>query len=174
MTEIRKVITQGQRMVSDDPNITISTLLGSCVACCLWDPVVQAGGMNHMLIAKRVINDTQSALAGVNEMELLINDLQKLGAIRERLQAKVFGGARMVSGLSDIGPANCAFTLEFLARENINCVAQSLGGETARQLLFRPSNGTVRQRIQRADVLPAPVLIPTPQTEPEGNGLELL
>lgn len=172
MSEVKSVITQGQRLVSDDPNVAISTLLGSCVACCLWDPLVQAGGMNHMLIAGRVTGETQAALAGVNELELLINDLLKLGAMRNRLKAKVFGGAQMVSGLSDIGAANAAFTLEFLARENIECQAQSLGGDSARNLVFWPCTGAVRQRMQRMDVQPEPVVPPTPEIS--GNGLELL
>lgn len=171
MREHRKVITQGQHLVSDHQEVSISTLLGSCVACCLWDPVVKAGGMNHMLIASRTISSAQSALVGVNEMELLINDLLKLGAQRHRLKAKVFGGAQMVSGLSEIGPANSAFTLEFLARENIECVAQSLGGQSARQLVFWPHSGAVRQRMQKT----GPDQVVLPEAAPAtGNGLELL
>jgi chemotaxis protein CheD len=172
VSEVKRVITQGQRLVSDDPNLAISTLLGSCVACCLWDPVVRAGGMNHMLIAGRVTGETQAALAGVNELELLINDLLKLGAMRNRLKAKVFGGAQMVSGLSDIGASNAAFTLEFLERENIECQAQSLGGDSARNLVFWPCTGAVRQRMQRMDTQPEPIVAPA--AEMTGNGLELL
>lgn len=172
MSEVKRVITQGQRLVSDDPNLAISTLLGSCVACCLWDPVVRAGSMNHMLIAGRVTGETQAALAGVNELELLINDLLKLGAMRNRLKAKVFGGAQMVSGLSDIGASNAAFTLEFLERENIECQAQSLGGDSARNLVFWPCTGAVRQRMQRMDTQPEPIVAPA--AEVTGNGLELL
>ena len=112
MTELRKVITQGEQAVSSDPNLVITTLLGSCVSCCLWDPVARVGGANHMLVTQ--LNDTRalSNMSGVNAMELLINAVQKAGGIRARLIAKVFGGARMVAGLSCIGQSNAAFTLD--------------------------------------------------------------
>jgi chemotaxis protein CheD len=166
----RLVITQGEHAVSQDREAVITTVLGSCVACCLWDPLAAAGGMNHMLLAGRAERgNAWSDLAGVNAMELLINDLLKLGAARDRLQAKVFGGARMVSGLSDIGEANAAFTLEFLARENIACVGKSLGGEQARRLEFWPATGIARQKSVRQAAPPPPPRPPAPA----GNELEL-
>ncbi|MGJ8627919.1 MAG: chemotaxis protein CheD [Sulfitobacter sp.] len=143
------LITQGEFAISDDPNVTISTLLGSCVACCLWDPVAQVGGMNHMLITSRTQRDARCDAAGVHAMELLINDLLKWGARRDRLMAKAFGGAQMVSGLSGIGAANCAFTLDYLERESIPCVSQSLGNDYARQLKFWPVTGAARQKVVR-------------------------
>ena len=69
-------------------------------------------------------------------MELLINDILKLGARRDRLTAKAFGGASMVEGLSDIGQANCDFTTDFLEREGISCQGKSLGGDYARHVMF--------------------------------------
>ncbi len=163
------VITQGEHRVSADPQVQITTLLGSCVACCLWDPLAAVGGMNHILLASTSRNATQSDLAGINAMELLINDLLKLGARRERLQAKLFGGAQMVNGLSDIGRANCAFAVGFLKQEDIPCVAQSLGGQFARQIVFTPTTGALRAKTTRGrmpDVPRQPVV-------PAGNGLEL-
>ncbi|MEW9921882.1 chemotaxis protein CheD [Marimonas sp. MJW-29] len=165
----RIVITQGEHCTSADPDATISTLLGSCVACCLWDPVARVGGMNHMLLAVHPKGGIQSeSLSGVNAMELLINDLLKLGAMRHRLMAKAFGGARMISGLSDIGPANCAFAKAYLEREGIECVSESLGGELARHVVFVPTTGVARVKVQRGAPEIAPV-VPTPV----GNGLEL-
>jgi len=166
------VITQGQHAVSADPEITISTVLGSCVACCLWDRISGLGGMNHMLLAQRQQNNLSCDMAGVNAMELLINDLLKLGARRDRLQAKVFGGAQMVSGLSDIGAANASFTLGFLERESIPCTAQSLGGTAARQVRFWPASGIVRQKITRDSGIQERSQQPVPSVQ--GNGLELL
>tara|TARA_R110002049_G_scaffold23545_9_gene83601 strand:- start:28631 stop:29149 length:519 start_codon:yes stop_codon:yes gene_type:complete len=171
MTENRVVITQGEHSVSADPDIAISTLLGSCVACCLWDPLVGVGGMNHMLLTNSTQANGHCDMAGVNAMELLINDLLKLGARRDRLLAKAFGGAQMVSGLSVIGATNCTFTIEFLAREGIECVAQSLGGTSARQLLFWPSTGAARQKITRHETVAEPRV--APPVTPVGNGLEL-
>ncbi len=104
-------------------------------------------------------------------MELLINDVLKLGARRERLRAKAFGGARMISGLSDIGESNSAFTLEFLEKEGITCEGHSLGGTSARHIKFWPASGRVMQKVSRdADV--EPVALPV-SSEIEGNDLEL-
>lgn len=164
-----QVITQGEFSVSADPQATISTLLGSCVACCVWDPLAAVGGMNHILLASTSRNDVKCDRLGVNAMELLINELLKLGARRERLLAKAFGGAQMINGLSDIGPANCAFATEYLARENIKCIAKSLGGTAARQVVFTPFTGAVRVKV-RGIAAPEPI-----QTAPrtKGNDLEL-
>lgn len=167
---LRAVITQGEHLVSSDPHLTISTLLGSCVACCLWDAERGVGGMNHMLLTQHHVS--VHAFTGVNSMELLINDLLKQGARRTHLQAKAFGGAQMVSGLSDIGPANCAFILNFLAAESIPCVSQSLGGDAARHLLFSPTTGAVKMKMQKDVALKEPS-IPTEDVAPVGNGLEL-
>lgn len=168
----RIVITQGSYAVSADPNDEISTLLGSCVSCCLWDSAVGVGGMNHMLLSRRRIDDGLCDLSGVNAMELVINDMIKLGAQRHRLVAKVFGGAQMVRGLSDIGNENVSFTLSFLEAEGINCLGKSVGGETARQLLFVPATGVVRQRlVQDSVVEERPVVAPIADA---GNDLELL
>ncbi|MEL7099129.1 MAG: chemotaxis protein CheD [Pseudomonadota bacterium] len=140
-------ITQGEHAVSADRDAVITTLLGSCVACCLWDPEARIGGMNHMLLSARGSADATCNLAGVNAMELLINDLIKLGARRDNLHGKAFGGARMIKGLSDIGAANASFALDFLEREGIACEGHSLGGEKARMLKFWPSSGRVLQKI---------------------------
>lgn len=165
----RAVITQGEHLVSADPHLIISTLLGSCVACCLWDDGMRIGGMNHMLLTRH--GTSVERFAGVNAMELLINDLLKLGARRSYLKAKAFGGAQMVSGLSDIGPANCAFILDFLQAEEIPCLSQSLGGGAARQLLFTPSTGAVKMKMQKDASLTE--VLTQPVSMPERNGLEL-
>lgn len=173
MADVRKSITQGEMAVESAANVCISTLLGSCVACCLWDPVRRVGGLNHMLLAGRSTDRTASQLAGINEMELLVNAMIKQGAARDRLVGKVFGGARMVSGLSNVGEANGRFTLEYLEREGIPCLSHSLGGESARHLLFWPESGVARQKFARDTPLPeesAPVRMPV---VPQGNGVDL-
>ena len=173
MNETRMVITQGEHAVSDDPNVVVSTLLGSCVSCCLWDSYAQVGGINHMLHAQLDDARSSSNVSGVNSMELLINDILKKGGARARLTAKVFGGAQMVQGLSEIGLANAQFTLEFLARENIVCVSKSLGGQQARHLLFRPATGIARQRYVRQAGESAAAVLNLPHSS-SGNGMELL
>lgn len=153
MVERRIAITQGEIAIESDPEVCISTLLGSCVACCLWDPQMKLGGVNHMLLAGRMTKQMDT-LVGINELELLINGLIKKGAKRSRLVAKVFGGARMFGGLSDIGMDNGRFTLEYLAREEIPCHGHSLGGTSARHLLFWPSTGVARQKTVGDIVVP--------------------
>ncbi|MEM9969157.1 MAG: chemotaxis protein CheD [Pseudomonadota bacterium] len=161
------VITQGEYATGGDPEVSISTLLGSCVACCYWDPIARVGGMNHILLAARTRQAAHCDQAGVNAMELLINALLKKGALRGRLQAKLFGGAQMISGLSDIGATNCAFALDYLERENIPCISQSLGGDKARHLIFWPSTGSVKLKIQHGTFPPVKEAVET------GNALEL-
>ncbi len=120
-----------------------------------------------MLLAVADTNNGMCNLAGINAMEVLINDIVKLGGIRSRLQGKVFGGARMVSGLSDIGKTNAEFAIEFLKNEGISCIGTSVGGTQARNLKFWPSTGRVLQRVTGAKVEEQ-----KPQVE-EGNDLEL-
>ena len=171
MTGQRLHITQGQHAVGDTPDTVIVTLLGSCVSCCIWDEVAGVGGMNHMLLTVGGRRTGACSLAGINAMELLINDILKLGGERPRLRAKAFGGATMVTGLSDVGPLNSTFTLEYLAQEGIDCLGHSLGGTLARNIMFWPATGRVLQKISRdARIDPA---LPAPPETP-GNGIELL
>lgn len=166
----RKIITQGEHYVSAEPDLAISTILGSCVACCLWDPVAKVGGMNHILLAssRHGSSDAPDAM-GVNAMEMMINEMLKIGASRNRLKAKAFGGAQMISGLSEIGPANCTFARNFLHNEAIECVSESLGGTKARQVLFFPATGAARMKQRQDEVVEAPSIA----VQPAGNGLEL-
>ncbi|MBY5932608.1 chemotaxis protein CheD [Tateyamaria omphalii] len=169
MTDQSLHITQGEHATGTGPHIVISTLLGSCVACCLWDPVSRVGGMNHMLLAHAAGRDARRTLSGINAMELLINDLVKLGADRSRLCAKVFGGARMVTGLSDIGAQNVQFTLDYLAQEEIPLITHSLGGNLARNIRFWPGSGRAMQKMTDTAVRDTEATLPIPA----GNGLEL-
>jgi chemotaxis protein CheD len=97
------VITQGEFAVGDSPDMVISTILGSCVAVCLRDPILRIGGMNHILLPNAAGGRIGAVSFGASDMERLMNALLKRGAMRSRLEAKVFGGAAVVSGLSDIG-----------------------------------------------------------------------
>ena len=163
-------ITQGEFAVANNAKKVITTILGSCVSCCLWDPVARVGGMNHMLLTVTSDENGKCNLAGINAMELLINDILKLGGRRDRLRAKAFGGARMVDGLSDIGQLNADFTLDFLEREGIACDSNSLGGSTARHIMFWPTSGRAMQKIRHQDDLAEEQPV---KTFSGGNDLEL-
>ena len=143
-------IVQGEYHVSAAPDLAITTLLGSCVAACISDPVARVGGMNHFLLPGNDVTSPLTARHGVHLMELLINGLLKLGAARHRLEAKLFGGARMMNVSGEFGAANARFAQEFLRREGIAITGGSLGGEAGRRIQFWPATGRVRQMLVRA------------------------
>jgi chemotaxis protein CheD len=141
--EHRILVVQGEYVVTDDPTAVLVTLLGSCVAACLRDPVAGVGGLNHFLLPGDD-NHSNQMRRGVHAMELLVNGLLARGARRDRLEAKLFGGARMVSGLTDVGRQNALFAERFLQREGIALVSSSLGGDRARRIQYWPVSGRVR------------------------------
>ncbi len=164
-------IVQGELATSASSDVVITTLLGSCVSCCLWDPVAKVGGMNHMLLTVRSARNSVGNLLGINAMELLINSVIKLGATRDNLRAKAFGGSSMVAGLSDIGRENAEFTLRYLEKEEIYCENHSFGGSCARNLRFWPTTGRVQQRLASDAQTDDRLLMSSGATD--GNGLEL-
>lgn len=136
-------VIQGEHVVSDRPDLVLTTVLGSCVAACLHDPVRRVGGMNHFLLPDMPgARDIRYASAA---MEQLVNSLLKMGGRRDRLVAKLFGGARMIKGLPDIGHRNGEAALAFLKGEGIGVSAQSLGGMQARRVRFWPETGRAQQ-----------------------------
>jgi chemotaxis protein CheD len=127
----------------------IVTVLGSCVAVCLRDKISRFGGMNHFLLPNDGSNEsgllTESARYGVYAMEILINQLLKLGAQRHRLEAKVFGGGNVMRGLTlnNVGQRNAEFVLDYLHNESIPVIAQDLLGEYPRKIYFFSDTGKV-------------------------------
>ncbi len=128
----------------------IVTVLGSCVSACLLDPVGLVGGMNHFMLPEdrsREVKDAFfSARYGVAAMELLINELLRLGARKDRLVAKVFGGGRVMKGMSDVGARNTEFVRTFLSQEGIPIWSEDLGDNYARKVYFFPHTGQVLMR----------------------------
>jgi chemotaxis protein CheD len=128
-------------------DMMIVTVLGSCVAACLWDPVKRIGGMNHFMLpgSAQAGAGSDAARMGVYAMELLINRLLKLGAERSRLVAKVFGGASVLEGMDvlNIGNQNSAFVLDFLKEEGIAVGAQDLYDVCPRKVYFFLQSGKV-------------------------------
>lgn len=143
-------VVQGEYRVIDDARVVLTTILGSCVATCIWDEVAGVGGMNHFLLPGNEGGSSDHVKYGVNAMELLINGLLKQGASRARLRAKLFGGAHVVQSLGDIGAKNATFATQFLALERIPCVGQSLGGFQARRVRFWPTSGRASQLLLEA------------------------
>jgi chemotaxis protein CheD len=132
-------------------NTMIVTVLGSCVSACIRDPIAGISGMNHFLLPANADEenfDSESARYGVFAMEILINHMMKLGAQRNRLEAKVFGGANVLKGFTSIsvGQKNSAFVQEYLEAEKIRVVATDLLGEFPRKLYQFPETGEVKVR----------------------------
>lgn len=151
---VRLTIVQGDAKASADPRVEMSTILGSCVATCLFDPVAHIGGMNHFLLAEppaHVRRETFDSDYGLFLMELLINEMLGLGAIKSRMRARLYGGANLNPDLSPIGTANAAFARQFLEREGIPKVFEDLEGTQARRIQLRPATGLVRARLVAAD-----------------------
>lgn len=156
-TDHREKVThviQGEFRISNDPHEVLSTLLGSCVATCLFDPIAGIGGMNHFLLPGRANENEKEFRYGLYAMELLINALLKAGAQKQRLEAKLFGGAMMHDGLGQIGESNGAFALDYLRSEEIRCVSSSLGGVQARKIRFTPATGKAQQMLLEQEDMP--------------------
>ena len=140
-------INIGEYLASDKPLI-IHTILGSCVAVCLYDLKNQIGGMNHILLPGRPSLDEYdpSARYGINAMELLINRIMRLGGDRRHLRAKIFGGANVISAISEeysMGKKNSDFVIEFLTNEKIKIVNMDIGGKQTRKIYFHTDTGDV-------------------------------
>lgn len=129
-------------------DLVIVTVLGSCVSVCLYDPVNLIGGMNHFMLPGNESDSrpvSVSARYGVYAMEMLTNQLLKLGAERQQLVAKVFGGAHVLStcSVANIGHRNAEFVMHYLTTEGIPVTASSLLGEMPRKVYFFPQRDKV-------------------------------
>lgn len=160
----RITVAQGETQVSDQPDVVLTTVLGSCIAACFYDPVTRVGGINHYLLAEGHASDTASMQRyGVYAMEVLINAMLAMGASRARLKARIFGGATMRRGFRDIGGDNIAFARRFLKDERIALVGEDVGGTGARRVEFRAALGLARCRVvSDAPVTPIVPVRPAP------------
>lgn len=144
----RIAIVQGEHAVVAEPHVIVSTVLGSCIAVCLQDPVARVGGMNHFLLGEPVggheVGPHDMQRYGVHAMEMLINAMMARGAVRERLRAHLYGGANIVAGLGSIGTHNAAFARRFCRTEGISIAHEDVGGSFARRVEFLPYDGKSR------------------------------
>ena len=121
-------------------DILIMTTLGSCIAACLWDREARVGGMNHFMLPD---GDSDTGRYGSYAMELLINEMMKLGATRATMEAKVFGGGQVIDGMStmNIGERNTNFVIDYLKTERIPIMAKDVQGPYPRKVCFLPASG---------------------------------
>lgn len=154
-------VAQGQFIVGDGAELVLSTVLGSCVAACIYDPVAKVGGMNHFLLpdgkrdADAAPYEPGMALRyGSHAMELLVNGILQRGGASRRLQVKLFGGAKVVANLSDIGGFNATFAHDFVRSEGYMLVSEDLRGVAARRVQFWPGSGRARVSYLHPDHYP--------------------
>jgi chemotaxis protein CheD len=145
--------------------VDIKTLLGSCVAACLYDQTAKVAGLNHFLLAaprysrSMPFTATDAGRYGINAMELLINDMVKLGAMRSRLRAKVFGGASVLDieradRFLCVNEVNQRFIRDYLATERIPIMSEDLGGNLGRIIHFHSDSYRVFRRfIQKPETV---------------------
>lgn len=132
-------VLPGEYYVSSE-DLVVMTVLGSCIAACIWDGKARTGGMNHFMLPE---GEDGSGRYGSYAMELLINEMLKLGARRETMQAKVFGGGQVMAGFTtmNVGERNTKFVLDYLATERIPVVSQDVLDIHPRKVCFFPVTG---------------------------------
>jgi chemotaxis protein CheD len=124
-------------------DLLIMTTLGSCIAACLWDRHARVGGMNHFMLPEGTAGGIESGRYGSYAMELLINELMKRGATRSTLEAKVFGGGQVISGMNtmNVGERNTNFVLDYLKTERIPVLSKDVLDVYPRKVCFLPASG---------------------------------
>ena len=139
-------LVAGDFFVSKD-DVVVSTVLGSCIAVCLYSDFSPYCGMNHFMLPQpgerykneKDIMHTDSAFYGINSMEMMMNVLYKMGVKKDHLKAKVFGGGNVLkfdAAEATVGEKNVEFALRFLEAEKIPVTACSVGGDYARKVIF--------------------------------------
>lgn len=151
-------VHQGDCLVSDRDDVTLATVLGSCISACIYDRVAKVGGMNHFLLAEQSgsARDLYGASAryGAFAMEQLINSVLAKGSGRKgNLEIKVFGGGKISGALADVGATNAAFVRNFLSAEGYEIAGEDMGGTFARKVVFHPTTG--KAFVKRLDSMAA-------------------
>ena len=135
----------GELYAADEPTL-IYTLLGSCVAVCIYDKKNRIGGMNHIFLPSSNDKNDSSTRYGENAMKYLIKNICKLGGERRSLVAKAFGGGHVIPAISKesgIGPKIVDFVMNYLKKEKIEIIAHDFGGNKTRKVYFHTDTGMV-------------------------------
>ncbi|MCF2829447.1 chemoreceptor glutamine deamidase CheD [Pseudoalteromonas piscicida] len=138
-------VLPGEFYVSKQDEL-ISTVLGSCIAACVYDEKLGIGGMNHFMLPgakalREVHADDLNCRYGNWAMEYLINEVLKNGASRSNLKIKLFGGGKIISAMTDIGEGNIRFAQAYVEEESLNLISQDVGGPWPRKVIFHPQSG---------------------------------
>lgn len=138
----------GELFVHREPHV-VSTVLGSCISVCLWDPERQLGGINHYLLPLWNGDGLPTPKYGNIAITRLIEKMESLGAQSRRLQAKVFGGAAMwmaTEGLLAVGARNIELADAMLQELSIPVIGKDVGGVQSRKIIYNTADGSVLLR----------------------------
>lgn len=137
----------------------LCTTLGSCVSACVHDPTCAIGGLNHFLLPRQPpgVGSRQALRYGFHAMNQMLEELERMGARRATMEAKIFGGGSSNLLGADVGSSNVAFVREYLRTEGMAVVAHDVGGGWARQVRFHPITG--RARVRRLEMSRRPEII---------------
>ena len=142
----KKIYLHPGQLYASGESSAVTTILGSCVALCLWDPLKHIGGINHFLLPVGAAAGPNSPRFGNVAVPELIGQTVKLGAERKRLQAKLFGGANVIEAFRDrenhLGTQNVLIARELLEAEAIPVVGEDVGGYKGRKLIFLTDDGS--------------------------------
>ena len=135
----------------------IYTTLGSCISACIRDRVSGIGGMNHFMLpissssdSWKAADNSASTRYGNFAMEHLINDILKNGGKRQNLEAKLFGGGRIIANMTDVGMRNIAFARDYLETEGLKVTSEDVGDVFPRLVVYFPATGKVRVKRLRS------------------------
>ncbi len=132
-------------------NERIETILGSCIAACVRDPLHGSGGMNHFMLPVDSDSTNKADILNANRygnyaMENLVDALLSNGANKDRLEFKIFGGGRIIDSQNNIGWYNIGFVFDYVYSEGFKVISQDIGDIYPRKVLFYPNTGRVRVR----------------------------
>lgn len=141
----------GNLFVHTRPHI-VTTILGSCVSVCLWDPVLRIGGINHYLLPLWNGEGLPTPKYGNVAIIKLIERMVSSGSSKSNLKAKLFGGSAQFQSsaellnLLNVGQRNIQIAVDLLKEDNIPITAQDVGGREGRRILFLTNEGKVKVR----------------------------
>lgn len=159
-TEGNRVVARilpGEYYVTSKDEV-ITTVLGSCISACIYDPLLNIGGMNHFMLPAS--DDAKTGWSGSEAssenrygnfaMESLINELLSMGASKARLEVKIFGGGKILEAMTDIGKRNIDFALSYVAIERLKMLSKDVGDRFPRKVNYYPTTGKVKVKKLRA------------------------
>lgn len=149
MIEMKKIFLYPATLHAGSEQTQVITILGSCVAVCLWDPVLKIGGINHYMLPLWNGYGLASPRYGNIAIDKLITKMINLGSSHENLRAKVFGGGEVLKTETkgfNIGVRNIELAENVLKEKDIPIISSSTGGKFGRKILYNTQTGEVRMK----------------------------